>query len=38
MTGRTIAEGALYYATSKRQRVVHITLELRAEVLATART
>jgi len=36
MTGRAVPEGALYYATSKRRRVVPITPELRAEVAATA--
>ena len=36
MTGRAVPEGALYYATSKRRRVVPITPELRAEVVATA--
>ena len=36
MTGHTIAEGALYYASSKRRRVVPITTELRAAVVQTA--
>ena len=36
MTGRAVPEGALYYATSKRRRVVPIAPELRAEVVATA--
>ncbi len=36
MLGRPIAEGALYYATSKRRRVVPITAELRALVVHTA--
>jgi CRISPR-associated exonuclease Cas4 len=30
MTGRTVPEGALYYASSKRRRVVAITPELRS--------
>lgn len=32
MTGRAVPEGALYYASSKRRRVVAITSELRARV------
>ncbi len=36
MTGQPVPEGALYYASSKRRRVVAITAELRAEVAATA--
>lgn len=36
MTGKTVNEGALYYATSKRRRVVAITEQLRAEVAQTA--
>lgn len=36
MTGHSVAEGALFYATSKRRRVVCITAELRAEVVRTA--
>jgi len=36
MTGKTVNEGALYYATSKRRRVVAITKQLRAEVAQTA--
>jgi CRISPR-associated exonuclease Cas4 len=36
MTGRTVDEGALYYATSKRRRIVAITPELRALVATTA--
>ena len=36
MTQRAVPEGALFYATSKRRRVVPITPELRAEVAATA--
>lgn len=35
MLGKTVAEGALYYATSKRRRVVPITAQLRAEVVQT---
>ena len=36
MTGKAVNEGALYYATSKRRRVVAITDQLRAEVVQTA--
>ncbi len=36
MTGKTVNEGALYYATSKRRRVVDITEQLRTEVAQTA--
>jgi len=36
MTGKVIEEGAIFYATSKRRRVVPITAELRAEVEQTA--
>ncbi|MCV2357639.1 CRISPR-associated protein Cas4 [Paucibacter sp. TC2R-5] len=36
MTGHAVPEGALYYASSKRRRIVPITRALRAEVLATA--
>jgi len=36
MTGRPVPEGALFYASSKRRRVVPITPELRAKVEATA--
>lgn len=36
MTGKPVNEGALYYATSKRRRVVHITDQLRADVMQTA--
>lgn len=32
MTGKTVGEGALFYATSKRRRVVPITAELKAAV------
>jgi CRISPR-associated exonuclease Cas4 len=35
MTGRAVAEGALYYASSKRRRVVAIDAELRARVHET---
>ena len=35
MLGKTVAEGALYYATSKRRRVVPITAQLRADVVQT---
>ncbi|MDO8774202.1 MAG: CRISPR-associated protein Cas4 [Burkholderiaceae bacterium] len=37
MTGKTVNEGAIYYATSKRRRVVAITEQLRADVAQTAR-
>lgn len=36
MTGHTVHEGAIYYATSKRRRVVPITAQLRAQVELTA--
>lgn len=36
MTGKAVSEGALYYATSKRRRVVAITDQLRASVAQTA--
>lgn len=36
MTGKPVAEGALFYARSKRRRVVPITPALRAEVEKTA--
>lgn len=36
MTGKPVNEGALYYATSKRRRVVPITEQLRADVVHTA--
>lgn len=36
MTGKSVAEGALFYAKSKRRRVVPITAELRARVEAVA--
>ena len=36
MTGRTVHEGALYYASSRRRRVVPITAALRAQVVGVA--
>ena len=36
MTGRTVNEGALYYASSRRRRVVPVTDELRSRVLQSA--
>jgi CRISPR-associated exonuclease Cas4 len=36
MTGRAVSEGALYYASSRRRRVVPITPALRAQVRETA--
>ena len=36
MTGQAVAEGAIFYATSKRRRVVPITAQLRAQVEQTA--
>ena len=36
MTGRAVSEGALYYASSRRRRVVPITQTLRAQVADTA--
>jgi CRISPR-associated exonuclease Cas4 len=36
MTGRAVGEGALYYATSKRRRLVPITPALRAQVVEYA--
>jgi len=36
MTGKPVNEGALYYATSKRRRVVPITVQLKADVAQTA--
>jgi CRISPR-associated exonuclease Cas4 len=36
MTGKPVNEGALYYATSKRRRVVPITDQLRADVVQAA--
>jgi CRISPR-associated exonuclease Cas4 len=35
MTGKEVVEGAIYYATSKRRRVVPVTPQLRAEVVQT---
>jgi CRISPR-associated exonuclease Cas4 len=36
MTGKPVLEGALYYASSKRRRIVQITNQLRDEVAQTA--
>ena len=36
MTGKPVNEGAIYYATSKRRRVVEITAQLRVDVAQTA--
>jgi CRISPR-associated exonuclease Cas4 len=36
MTGHAVPEGALYYASSKRRRIVAISLELRAQVALVA--
>jgi CRISPR-associated exonuclease Cas4 len=36
MTGKPVNEGAIYYATSKRRRVVEITDQLRVDVAQTA--
>lgn len=36
MTGKAVSEGAIFYATSKRRRVVAITPELRTQVAQTA--
>ena len=36
MTGKTVNEGAIFYASSKRRRVVEITPLLRAQVVQTA--
>lgn len=36
MTGRAVPEGAIFYASSKRRRVVAITASLRADVVRTA--
>ena len=36
MTGKPVNEGAIYYATSKRRRVVEITDQLRVDVAHTA--
>lgn len=35
MTGRTVAEGAIYYASSRRRRAVPITASLRQQVVDT---
>lgn len=35
MTGRSVCEGALYYASSRRRRIVPITDALRAQVVET---
>ncbi len=35
MLGKAVGEGAIYYATSKRRRVVPITTQLRADVIQT---
>ena len=36
MTGKSVNEGAIFYATSKRRRVVTVTTLLRAQVVRTA--
>ncbi len=36
MTGKPVNEGAIYYATSKRRRIVPITEQLRADVVQAA--
>ncbi|HWI10693.1 MAG TPA: Dna2/Cas4 domain-containing protein, partial [Burkholderiaceae bacterium] len=36
MTGRVVSEGALYYAASRRRRIVPITAALRTQVSETA--
>lgn len=36
MTGKLVNEGAIYYATSKRRRIVPVTGQLRADVAQTA--
>ena len=36
MTGRVVSEGALYYASSRRRRIVPITSALREQVVQTA--
>lgn len=36
MTGKPVKEGALYYATSKRRRIVEITPELEQQVVQTS--
>ena len=35
MTGKAVSEGAIFYASSKRRRVVPVTSELRAQVVQT---
>ena len=35
MLGKTVGEGAIYYATSKRRRVVPVSAQLRADVVQT---
>ncbi|KNZ34022.1 MAG: CRISPR-associated protein Cas4 [Methylibium sp. NZG] len=35
MTGRTVSEGALYYASSRRRRIVPVTAALREQVAQT---
>ena len=37
MTGKAVPEGALFYASSKRRRIVPITPELRTAVETTAK-
>ena len=36
MTGKVVSEGAIFYATSKRRRVVPVTAQLRMQVVQTA--
>ena len=36
MTGRTVSEGALYYASSRRRRIVPNSVALREQVVQTA--
>jgi len=36
MTGRAVSEGALFYASSRRRRVVPITTKLRTQAIETA--
>lgn len=36
MTGRVVSEGALYYASSRRRRIVPITEALRTQVVESA--
>ena len=35
MLGKPVGEGAIYYATSKRRRLVPVTVQLRADVVQT---